>query len=169
MTLKKWTLAACTCFAIAACEPKEEAADEGAADTTAAELADSAMNNVSAEPVTVGLDDVNDSGIEGEATATHGPNEVTVSILLKDKAQANVSYPAHIHTGTCEKGGPVAVDLGTVQNLQAQKTVPLSSLPREQHYVQVHDPAGKPVACGDMKGHDAAAAHGSAPATSTAH
>lgn len=168
MKLSKWMFAACTCFAIAACDPKEEAADEGAADTTAAELADSVTNNV--EPVTVGLDDVNDSGIEGEATATHGPNEVTVSILLKDKAQASVNYPAHIHTGSCEKGGPVAVDLGTVQNLQAQKTVPLSSLPRDQeHYIQVHDASGKPVACGDMKGHGADASHGSAPVTSTAH
>ncbi len=58
-------------------------------------------------------------------------------------------------TATHEAGGPVAVELAAVQNRQSSKTVPLSSLPANQAaFVQVHDPSGKAVACGDMRGHD---------------
>ena len=134
--------------------PADTAADVGAAPAP------------SPEPTTVELDEVGNSGISGEATATHGPNEVTISIVLKEGAQAATNYPAHIHTGTCEKGGPVAVDLGAVSNLQASKTVALSALPTNQDaFVQVHDAAGKAVACGDMKGHDAGAGRDTAHST----
>jgi hypothetical protein len=136
----------------AACENK---ADDDAvpADSSVAANADTATQ-VNIEPVVVKLDDVKDSGIEGEATATHSANEVTVSIVLKDGAKPDVTYPAHIHTGTCKTGGPVAVELAAVTNLQSSKTVPLSSLPANQDaFVQVHDPKGTPVACGDMPGH----------------
>jgi hypothetical protein len=139
--------------ALAACETADDADDMPA--DTAAVAADS-LADMPTEPTVTNLDDVNDSGIEGEATATHSASEVTVSILLKgDNAKADQSYPAHIHTGTCEQGGPVAVELATVQNLQSSKTVPLSSLPAGQPaFVQVHGADGKPVACGDMKGHE---------------
>jgi hypothetical protein len=41
-----------------------------------------------------------------------------------------------------------------VKNLQSSKTIPLSALPTDKPaYIQVHDAAGKPVACGNMKGH----------------
>ena len=118
-----------------------------------------------AEPVVVNLDEVDDSNISGEATATHTPTEATVTIVLKEGAQAGTSYPAHIHTGSCESGGPVAVELSPVSNLQSTKTVAISSLPANQpSFVQVHDPSGKPVACGDMEGHGDGA---STPATTT--
>jgi hypothetical protein len=149
-----FALAACT--ALAACEREAGDADT-AADTTGDTLAARADTaaEMPMEPVVSGLDDVNDSGISGEATATHSQDQVTVSILLKDGARADVSYPAHIHTGTCKDGGPVAVELEPVKNLQSQKTVAMSSLPADRAYfIQVHDAAGKPVACGDMKGHE---------------
>jgi hypothetical protein len=124
------------------------------ADTTAM-AGDTVQDELPVEPIVSGLDDVNDSGISGEATATHSQQEVTVSILLKEGAQPDVSYAAHIHTGTCEEGGPVAVDIGPVQNLQSSKTLQLSELPADQPaFIQVHGPDGQPVACGDMKGHE---------------
>jgi hypothetical protein len=139
--------------ALAACAEAEN--DDGTLADSAAANADSA-NQIPTEPVVTGLDEVDDSGISGEATATHSANDVTVSILLKDDAKADVTYPAHIHTGTCEAGGPVAVELEPVKNLQSSKTVPLSSLPSNQAaFVQVHNPAGKAIACGNMQGHEA--------------
>lgn len=142
--------------ALAACAQADENAG-AAADTTGDTLAartDSAME-MPTEPTVIDLDDVNDSGISGEATATHSQQEATVTIVLKDGAKPDVDYPAHIHTGTCKDGGPVAVELGTVRNLQSSKTISLASLPADQPaFVQVHGPDGKPVACGDMKGHE---------------
>jgi hypothetical protein len=107
-----------------------------------------------AEPVEVDLDEVNDSNIEGKATATHSPTDVTVAIVLTEGGNTETSYDAHIHTGTCKTGGPVAVELSPVVNLQSSKTVPVTSLPANQEsFVQVHAPGGKPVACGDLPGH----------------
>ena len=157
MKIYKPALVLLTVVAFAACDTAGDADDAPAdsaafGDTTAAD----SLADMPTGPEVTNLDDVNDSNIEGEATATHSQQEVTVSILLKgDGAKADQSYPAHIHTGTCKDGGPVAVELGTVQNLQSSKTVPLSSLPANQPaFVQVHGADGKPVACGDMKGHD---------------
>lgn len=139
--------------ALAGCATDDE--DDGMVSDTAAVAGDTMPNELPMEPIVSDLDDVNDSGISGEATATHSQQEVTVSILLKDGAKPDVSYAAHIHTGTCEQGGPVAVDIGPVQNLQSSKTVPLSALPADQPaFIQVHGPGGQPVACGDMKGHE---------------
>jgi hypothetical protein len=150
-------LSAFALAAIVAAACAETAEDEAVPADSVAVATDSARaQELPTEPTVTKLDDVNDSGIEGEATATHSQQEVTVSILLKgDKAKADQSYPAHIHTGTCKEGGPVAVELGTVQNLQSSKTVSLSSLPSgKPAFVQVHGQDGKPVACGDMEGHE---------------
>lgn len=154
MRISRLSAFALAALVVAACA--ETAEDEAVPADSAAVATDSARaQQLPTEPTVTELDDVNDSGISGEATATHSQNEVTVSILLKDGAKPDVNYPAHIHTGTCKDGGPVAVELGTVQNLQSTKTVPLSSLPSGQPaFVQVHGADGKPVACGNMKGHE---------------
>ena len=139
--------------ALAACAQQADENADTTADTLAAN-ADSAVD-MPTEPTVVDLDEVNDSGISGEATATHSQQEATVTIVLKEGAKPDVSYPAHIHTGSCKEGGPVAIELATVQNLQSSKTISLASLPADQPaFVQVHGPNGQPVACGDMKGHD---------------
>ncbi len=151
--LKLQAVALSALIALGACAQTDD--EDGALDGDTTALAGDTAPSAPVEPVVTNLDEVDDSGIEGEATATHSSSEVTVSILLKDGAKADVTYPAHIHTGTCEAGGPVAVELAPVQNLQSSKTVSLTSLPANQSaFVQVHDPAGKAVACGDMQGHD---------------
>src|SRR5688572_22692374 len=119
-------------------------------------------------PVEVELDEVDDSNIEGKATATHSPSDVTVAIVLTEGGNTETSYDAHIHTGTCKSGGPVAVELSPVVNLQSTKTVPVTSLPvNQESFVQVHGPGGKPVACGDLPGHGDGDATTPAPATTT--
>jgi hypothetical protein len=149
--LKLQMLAVAGVTLIAACAQTDETGDAPADSLAQAGDTASAMPS---QPIVTDLDDVNDSGISGEATATHSAQDVTVSILLKDRAKADVTYPAHIHTGTCKDGGPVAVELEAVKNLQSTKTVATSALPASQPaFIQVHDASGKPVACGDMEGH----------------
>lgn len=157
---------------LAACA-QDAGEEDVAADTTAAgNTTATDQGGPPMDPQVTNLDDVNDSGIEGEATATHSAQDATVSILLKgDKAQANVTYPAHIHSGKCDAPGPVVVALEDVKNLQSSKTIQVSSLPQGQPLlIQVHDASGKAVACGNMKGHDegsASTTHGNT--TTTTH
>lgn len=152
MKLTHTALALLALGVFAACEKKDDADDATPADTSA--VAAPAPTTEVPEPVKIDLDEVKDSGIKGEATATHTANDVTVSILLTEGAKPEETYPAHIHTGTCDKGGPVAVELEPVKNGQSMKTIPLSSLPQGQDaFVQVHNAKGVAVACGDMKGH----------------
>lgn len=149
--LSTTALVALTAFAGCA----QDADDDAVPADSAVVAGDSVENEMPAEPTVTGLDEVNDSGISGEATATHSQQEVTVSILLKEGARPDASYAAHIHSGTCEQGGPVVVDIGPVQNLQSSKTLQLSQLPADQPaFIQVHGPDGQPVACGDMEGHE---------------
>lgn len=151
-SFQPYMLALVALGALAACEKKAE--DEAVPADTAAMAPAPAPPAVSPEPVVIDLDQVKGSGIKGEATATHSATDVTVSIVLKDGAKADVEYPAHIHTGTCDKGGPVAVELTSVKNMQSTTTVPTSKLtPNQDAFVQVHDPKGTPVACGNLKGH----------------
>jgi hypothetical protein len=166
--LKLQMLALAGLTLIAGCERTDEAGDAPA--DSLAQAGDSAAAMPS-QPIVTDLGDVNDSGISGEATATHSAQDVTVSILLKDGAQADVTYPAHIHTGTCKDGGPVAVELAPVKNLQSSKTVATSALPADQSaFIQVHDASGKPVACGDMEGHgDHGGARGDSTQQTTTH
>jgi hypothetical protein len=139
---------------LSACTPADDADDATPADTAGMAAPAPAPAAPSPEPVEVELDEVEDSNISGKATATHSATDVTVAIVLEEGGNTETSYPAHIHTGTCEAGGPVAVELSPVTNLQSTKTVPLSSLPANQNsFVQVHDPSGKAIACGDLPGH----------------
>ena len=137
---------------LGACAKTEEEAAIPA--DTAAMAAPAPAPTPSAEPVEVDLDEVDDSNIEGKATATHSPTDVTVAIVLTEGGNTETSYDAHIHTGTCKTGGPVAVELSPVVNLQGSKTFPVTALPANQEqFIQVHAPGGKAVACGDLKGH----------------
>ena len=170
MRISKFSVVALAAMvSLAACA--QDAEEDGVpADTTAAaNTTGMPADGPPMEPQVTNLDDVNDSGIEGEATATHSAQDATVSILLKgDNAKADVSYPAHIHSGTCDAPGPVVVPLEDVKNLQSSKTIQVSALPQGQPLlIQVHDAGGKPIACGNMKGHDEGATRGTAGGTGT--
>jgi hypothetical protein len=153
----------------AACAENEDADDDALpADTAALAPAPGSAAPPSA-PVVTQLAAVGGSGVTGEATATHSPSDVTVAINVTGAPAGDL--PAHIHTGTCAAGGPVAVELTKVSNGQSSTTVPLSSLPANQtSFVQVHDASGKAIACGDMQGHGDNMNHGgTTPGATTTH
>lgn len=149
----------------AACAETDEAEVATTADTMAAMPAPGSEAGPSA-PVVTTLAAVENSGVTGEATATHTPTDVTVAVSVSGAPDAEL--PAHIHTGTCATGGPVAVELTKLTNGQSSTTVTLASLPANQpSFVQVHNAEGKPIACGDMQGHGAPADGAAAPVTTS--
>jgi hypothetical protein len=105
---------------------------------------------------TVALEPVNDSGVFGQATALHGEEDVTVLLEVQGLPAAG-EYAAHIHSGTCADGGPVAVGLNPVVANEAghgtsTSTLDMGEMDHDQsHFFQVHSAEGPPVACGDME------------------
>lgn len=109
------------------------------------------------EPVSVTLESKNESSVMGEATATHHADSVTVEVSISG-ASADGSYPAHVHSGDCVSTGAVLAPLTSleVSGGTGMSTTELeaSQVPADQGAViQVHDPQGQPVACGDLMGH----------------
>lgn len=156
-SLKRGSAALCLLMFLAVgCEREEQLADDAAepAEMPAPAPSDAITPDAGpTAPVTTNLEEKNDSGITGQVTATHTPSDVTVNIALEG-AQEGVTYPAHIHTGTCDSGGPVAVELNSVTGGQSSTTVEASRLPADQTaFVQVHDATGNPVACSNLEGH----------------
>lgn len=107
---------------------------------------------------TIPLQEVNSSGVSGEAMAMHSDDAVVV-ILDLEGLTAEGEYPAHIHIGTCADGGPVGVALNPVVGLAdgtgaSTTTLELDDLdPDDPHFIMVHGDGGAPIVCGDMEGH----------------
>lgn len=105
---------------------------------------------------TVQLAAVGDSGVSGEATGMLTEDALVVMIEL-DGLPAEGEYAAHIHSGTCAEGGPVAVALDPVIGLSDGTGASTTTLEpdevddSEPHFVQVHGEGGTPIACGDME------------------
>lgn len=109
-----------------------------------------------ADSVRVTLAPKNESGIEGTATIRRGADTVRVRVRLTGLTSGN-SYPAHIHRGTCQKGGGVAAGLTAVKAGDGSGTsrtrIPASKLEMgASYFVQAHLPDGTPAACGDLPG-----------------
>ena len=156
LKISKLQMAAVAMIVMAAACAENEDADDGLPADSAALAPAPGSEAPSPTPVVTQLAAVGGSNVTGDATATHSPTDVTVAINVTGAPAGEL--PAHIHTGTCAAGGPVAVELTKVSNGQSSTTVPLSSLPADQSsFVQVHDASGKAIACGDMQGHGAGA------------
>lgn len=71
------------------------------------------------EAMAVTLSQVNDSGIEGKAVISHAEDaEAMAAHQVKVKltgAAEGQTYPAHVHRGSCEEGGPVVTALTSVE------------------------------------------------------
>lgn len=122
----------------------------GAEDTAAQEGATSARSQL----VEVSLSPKNQSGIEGTARLHHHADSLHVTLRLTGLTGGN-AYPAHIHRGTCQKGGAVAVGLSSVTAQDStgtsQTRIPAGKLSMDgSYYVQAHLPDGTPAACGDI-------------------
>jgi hypothetical protein len=145
---------------LAACA-SEKAADSGSMDVTdAPSIEGTASPMDTLLHVTIPLASVGTSGVSGEAMAMHADDTVVLILEMQGLA-AGVDHPAHIHSGTCDSGGPVAVALTAVTGLEdgtGASTTTLESARIQQdaaYFIQVHSADGAPVACGDMEGHGA--------------
>ena len=105
---------------------------------------------------TVDLQEVNGSGVSGQAMGMHADGSVTMFIELEGLPEEG-EYAAHIHSGTCESGGPVAVPLNPLLGLAdgtGSSTTILEAddiLVDAPHFIQVHGEGGTPIACADME------------------
>lgn len=109
----------------------------------------------------VALGSKNNTGITGTARMTPRGDSVAVQVRLSGLTEGE-SYAAHVHEGTCESGGGVAVGLNAVTGQAdgtGSSTKTIASLPSGQSYfVQAHLPDGTPAACGDVPGMEGASA-----------
>lgn len=135
-------------------EGGEQAAGQ-AGDTAEAVASDAAVD--------VALAPKNQSGIEGTARIRHA-DTVHVTVRLEGLSSGE-SYPVHIHQGTCQEGGGVAVGLTSVQATDgtgsSETSVAAAELSMDaSHFVQAHLPDGTPAACGDVPAHDGSSSSG---------
>lgn len=107
------------------------------------------------DDVVVPINELNDSGISGDASLTdNGDGTTTVDILVDG---ATGGHPAHIHSGSCTELGDVVYPLTDVDASGESVTVidaPLSDLLTKGPYaINIHlsaDEIGTYVACGDI-------------------
>jgi hypothetical protein len=106
--------------------------------------------------VTATLEPVDESGVEGQATAIQMRDSLQLNLMVQGLPSEG-EYTAQIHKGSCEAGGPVAFSLTSVRSDRdglgrSSTQLAASSLaPGESYYVQVERGA-KPLACGDVPG-----------------
>lgn len=142
-------------LAVMACAEQggEQAAMEG---EPAAEQQMAAATGQEAPPATeVALSSKNDSGIMGTATLTPRGDSLAVELSLSGLTEGD-GYAAHLHEGTCESGGGVAVGLAAVTGQAdgtgtSMKSIARAALePGQSYFIQAHLPDGTPAACGDV-------------------
>jgi hypothetical protein len=105
--------------------------------------------------VYVTLNELNGSGMSGEAELTETDNGTHVSLMVDG---ATGGQPVHIHFGTCDNLGEVAAPLTDIDaSGMSETTVPLTldELTSEEYAINAHESAeniGNYVACGDITG-----------------
>ncbi len=110
-------------------------------------------------PMTLSLDELNDSRMSGTVTLTPQGASTVVTLTLNG-GRAGESVESHIHYGTCQAPGGVVVPLesvviGSDGSGTSTTTVARSKLDdaRQAHghlLVQAHLADGKPAACADV-------------------
>lgn len=126
------------------------------------------------DDVVVPINELNDSGVSGDASLTDNGNGSTTVDVLVDGATGG--HPAHIHAGTCADLGDIVYPLTDVDASGASVTVIETSLAdllaSGPYAINVHlsaDAIGTYVACGDIPteavGGDTTAAGAQATAT----
>lgn len=128
----------------------EETGEEAMAADTMASDTMTAMEAGS----TVALSAKGESGVSGDARLESAGDSVRVALSLTGLTEGQ-SYPAHVHTGTCDTGGGVAQPLTPVTGQaggtgSSTSTLAASIFADTTHFIQVHGQGGTPVACGDL-------------------
>lgn len=140
-------------LAMVACA--EQGGDQAAMDGEEAAADRQATEVQAGQATTVPLAPKNDSGITGTARITPRGDSLAVQVNLSGLTEGE-SYAAHVHEGSCESGGGVAVGLNAVTGRAdgtgtSTKRIAAATLQSGQgYYVQAHLPGGTPAACGDM-------------------
>ena len=104
------------------------------------------------EPVTVELEEQNDSGQSGEATLT--PEGEQTRVALQVENPPSVPQPVHIHDGTCEELDPTPkypLENLTDGTSETVVDVPLSELQAGEFAINAHASEADPgtyVSCG---------------------
>ncbi|MFN8593286.1 MAG: DUF4331 domain-containing protein [Thermomicrobiales bacterium] len=105
--------------------------------------------------LSITLDELNDSGMSGNATLTEVPDGTKVEIMLDG---ATGGHPVHIHNGNCAVLGEVAAALTDIDaDGKSETTVPLTidQLTSGQYAINAHmsaDDITTYIACGNITG-----------------
>lgn len=140
-----------------------------------AALAISGIAQTSAQTeVIVPIEELNGSGVSGDATLTdNGDGTTTIDVAVDG---ASGGHPIHLHSGTCAELGDVVVALTDVDATGSSITtvdIPLATIQDPAvgpHAINIHlsaDEIGTYVACGDVPMTEAAATGGESTAAST--
>lgn len=115
------------------------------------------------DEITIPIEELNGSGVSGDATLTDNGDGTTTIDVLVDGASGD--HPIHLHSGTCAELGDVVVALTNVDADGSSVTdipVPLSTIQDPEvgpHAINIHlsaDEIATYVACGDVPLLDAA-------------
>jgi hypothetical protein len=144
--------------AICACggEPASEAPDALPAPAPVTPSPELSAGRAAEEPQPVTLEAVNQSGVEGRATAIEKDDSVQFNLMVQGLPGAG-EYQAHIHRGSCQSPGAVLIALSPVLAEsdgmgRSMTTLGANRLSEdESHFVQVHGERGI-LACGDVPG-----------------
>jgi hypothetical protein len=127
--------------------------------TLSAGFAQTTMQMMPAEQgITIDFVPVQDVGITGSARLVdYGMEQMVVVLALRGTQGGNV-HPAHIHSGTCETGGPVVLPLESVDGTSGLSVTlahaDLHALAEGlEHHINIYaspEDMGTIIACGDL-------------------
>jgi hypothetical protein len=114
--------------------------------------------------IIIPINELNGSGVSGDATLTDNGDGTTTIDVLVDGASGD--HPIHLHSGTCTELGDVVIPLNDVDADGSSITdvdVSLATIQSEQHSINIHlsaDEIATYVACGEVPVVEAAAVGG---------
>jgi Domain of unknown function (DUF4331) len=123
--------------------------------TTAAGSDAEATPAMEEREVYVTLDELNDSGLSGEAELTETEDGTRVSLMVEG---ATGGHPVHIHFGTCDNLGEIAAPLTDIDESGKSETtvdLTLDELTSGEYAINAHESVANItdyVACGDITG-----------------
>lgn len=144
------TIAITGLVALGACEAAQQ--ETGEMTETIEEEAEGLGLSQAAE---IDLDAKNESGVTGAVTLVPRDGDIEARVRLEGDDPAT-RYVWHVHEGTCDEGGPVAIDLGRIENspdgvTEGVATIDRSNVsPSASYFVQVHSGDQAVVACANV-------------------
>lgn len=103
---------------------------------------------------TVSFTAMGESNVTGDVQFTREANTLTVEVMAQMGGPGD--YPSHIHDGTCDQPGGVAVPLNTAEAAEpgiAEATTEVDAMQLEagsDYLVMVHGQQGAPQACAEV-------------------